>query len=676
MVAGTSFGLTATIVDAFGNLESADSGRSVSVSAASPVAPFPVSATTSGGVATFDPTVVTTAGGYVLTGASAGLSDGAAGLTVLADSASDRLAVTSAPSAPVAAGTAFPIGISVRDQYGNVDPSAAVPVQLASTPVVAGLPTTVVTSGGTAGFGPFTLTVPGSYMFAATSSGLSGANVTVTVTAGAAAAIVVTGIADEGTSPALPHPVVGKPFDTTVQFRDAYGNPAHAGAGVTITLSRTTGTGTVGGTVSTAVATGASSATIAGSTYSALENAVVLQVGATAGGPLTPGTITTDVAGQAATVTGTPNVTIPPITSLDPVNGQPCVLTATQTTCSQLVLPKGALGPVYLYQTVCDNGCKTGGGTTAQIVYGTADLTDGSGHPLYTRSKPATMVFSCYSKLCPHPDPMPPGQLYDLHELKEDVAANPLEFTVFLPGSKTQTFTGIATVCAKTGIVDAGKYFCIDPKKSIRDSKKNYIVYVLFIGDPHGRITCHRPSRRRATSSSLRRLRAWDSVSAAAGSPSTGLGLGQCEQDEPGLVGPLLLAPRQCRPQLDQGFVVTTEGEQGESHAAGRSSAAAPAHPALGRATWAPSHWASAVVASPAARCAAAISTSVASTSYASPSPSECRAASSSSDMPSVRRPVHTRSRPSSRSATASSSSSPNRRAVPRDRSSRSCASS
>ncbi len=489
VVAGHAFDVTAALVDGFGNAEPGDSGTTVTLSAASPVAPFPLTASTSGGVATFHSIVVTSAGGYVLTGSATGLSDGAAGLTVLADSSTDRLSVTSAPSAAVPAGTPFSLGVSVVDQYGNVDPSTSAAVLLTASPAVTGLPTTVTTSGGTSTFGPFTVTAPGSYGFTASSTGLTGTSTSVTVSAGPAAAIQVTGVADEGTDPALPHPVVGKPFDTSVRFVDAFGNPAAAGAGVTITLSRATGTGAVGGTISLAVPTGATTATITGSTYSVLENAVVLQVSATTGGPLTPGTITTDVAGQAATVDGTPGVPIPTINSLDPVSGQPCVLSATQTTCSQFNLPKGALDAVYLYQTACPTGCKTGGGSTAQIVYGTGTLTTATGTPLYTRSKPASMVIRCYSVLCPHPDAMPPGQVYDLHELKEDVAANPLEFTVFLPGSKTATFTGIATVCAKTGIVDAGKYFCIDPKKSGRDSKKNYTVYVLFIGDPKGRIT-------------------------------------------------------------------------------------------------------------------------------------------------------------------------------------------
>ncbi len=488
VVAGAGFGATAKLVDAYGNLEAGDSGTQVALSIASPVTPFPAGAPTAGGVATFTGLHVTVAGGYVLTAAVTGLSEGAAGLTVLPDASTDHLVVTSAPSASVPAGTPFSLGISVQDQFANTDTTNAVPVLLTSSPTVTGLPATVSTSGGTSTFGPFTLTVPGTYVFGASSSGLPGTSASVTVVPANASRILVTGVADEATSPHLPHPVVGKPFDTTVQFLDAYGNVAPLGSGVTLTLSHTTGTGTIAGTFQVGAPAGASGATIVGSTYSALENAVVLQVSAT-GGTLTPGSITTDVAGQAATVTGTPNVAIPPINSLDPQTGVPCVLSATQATCSQFVLPKGALNAVYLYQTKCDAGCKTGGGTTAQIVYGTATLTDAGGNALYSRAHPAALAIKCYSTLCPHPDPMPPGQRYDLHELKEDVAANPVEFTVFLPGSKTQTFTAIATICTKAGVVDAGKYFCIDPAKSGRDTKKNYTAYVLFFGDPKGRVT-------------------------------------------------------------------------------------------------------------------------------------------------------------------------------------------
>ena len=487
VVAGAFFNATAKIVDGFGNLETADNGTSVGLSIASPVAPFPVSSSTSGGVAGFTNLKVTVAGGYVLTAAVTGLSDGAAGLTVIPDSSTDHLVVTTAPSAPVQAGTSFSLGISVQDQYSNLETNA-VPIALSANPGITGLPTTVSTSGGTSTFGPFTLTVPGTYALSASATGLPGANASVTIVPAAASKIVVTGIADQGTNPRLPRPVVGKPFDTSVQFFDTYGNLAPVGPGVTITLSKLSGSGSVGGTFTAAVPNGANAATIVGSTYSALENSVVFQVSAS-GATMTPGTISTDIAGQAATVTGTPNVPIPTINSLDPVSGAPCVLSATQTTCSQFILPKGALNAVYLYQTVCDSGCKTGGGSTAQIVYGTADLTNGHGTALYTRAHPATLVVKCWSTLCPHPDPMPPGQKYDLHELQEDVAANKLEVTVFLPGSKTQTFTGIATICKNTGVVDSTKLFCIDPVKSKRDSQKNYIVYVNFIGDPKIRLT-------------------------------------------------------------------------------------------------------------------------------------------------------------------------------------------
>jgi hypothetical protein len=222
-----------------------------------------------------------------------------------------------------------------------------------------------------------------------------------------------------------------------------------------------------------------------------LENAVVLKVSMTGASPTpTPGTITVDVAGQAATADATPNVPLPTLVSLDPVGGTPCVLSSTQTTCSKFFLPKGALDAVYLYQTRCDtpSTCKTAGGSTAQVVNAVGSLVDNGGTPLYSAAHPAALQIDCWKTLCPHPDYDPPGSPYTLHELQEDVAANPVLFTVFLPGSKTTELTAVAKICAKAGIVDAGKYFCIDPVKSVRDSK-GYHPYVLFFGDPKGRIT-------------------------------------------------------------------------------------------------------------------------------------------------------------------------------------------
>jgi hypothetical protein len=294
-------------------------------------------------------------------------------------------------------------------------------------------------------------------------------------------------VQDEVTNPHLPRPVVGKPFDTTVQFQDAFGNPAPVGAGVTLTLSRTTGTGTLGGTL-TAQGNGTATATIVGSTYSVIENGVGLRVSAT-GANLTPGDVTVEVAGQTASGTATPGVAFS-LNSLDPVSGTPCTLSAATPTCSKLNLPKGGSGSIFLYQGSCVNddtvgtvACKNNTSSTAQLVHGDGNLEDANGNPLYTRAHPALLTISCLKTLCTHPD----GDAYsgytnNLHELREDVAANPLVITVENP----TLFTADATICAVGGVIDSGKQFCIDPVKSGRDSKGNYIQVVDFLDDVLG----------------------------------------------------------------------------------------------------------------------------------------------------------------------------------------------
>jgi hypothetical protein len=277
-----------------------------------------------------------------------------------------------------------------------------------------------------------------------------------------------------------------------VGFLDSQGNPAVA-SGAQVTLATTSGSVALGGVTSATVPNGATQVTIIGSTYSALENNVVFTASATGLTPTpTPASILTDVAGQAATILTSPG-TPASLNSVDPFSGQPCVLSATQGTCSQYILPRGGSSSIYLFQTVCAGSvdttgitCKTNGGLTAQLVNAIGQLLDAQGNALYTNAHPATLVVSCYKTLCPHPDKESAGETWSVRELKEDVKANPLRVTVDLQGvpNAPATFTGDATVCAKPGIVDAGKYFCLDRKLSKRDGAGNYIQYLLFVGDP------------------------------------------------------------------------------------------------------------------------------------------------------------------------------------------------
>jgi hypothetical protein len=491
--AGGTFGLTAEVQDGYGNLVGSDNGRTVTLTASPDNAPFDGSttATTSNGIASFSGVTVNTAAHYVISPTAAGLISGPA---VLGVTPAPAVGLEVAAPTSVTAGTAFDAAVSVVDTYGNVvTTDSTTQVNLNANQASTGLPASGTVTNGSISFTNVTLKTATATTLSATSgnTALTG-SASVAVVAGAPATTQILSLLDQGSAPRLPHPVVGQPFDTTVGFFDSQGNPAVA-SGATVTLTKTVGTGSLSGTTSAIVPVGATQVTIVGSVYSVLENNVTFTATTTGLVPNpTAATITVDVAGQAATVTTSPGVATT-LNSVDPYTGQPCVLSATQGVCSQYILPRGGTNNIYLFQTECAGSadtvgvvCRTGGGLTAQLVNALGPLLDAQGNAIYTRAKPATLVVSCYKTLCPHPDRESAGEKWSLTELKEDVKAIPTQMSVDLTGvpGAPASFTGVATICAKTGVVDAGKYFCIDPVLSKRDANGNFIQYLLFVGDP------------------------------------------------------------------------------------------------------------------------------------------------------------------------------------------------
>ena len=102
-----------------------------------------------------------------------------------------------------------------------------------------------------------------------------------TVTAGAG---IATKLAITSISP--PSPTVGAAFSVVVQSQDASGNPANVTSTTGVSLSLHTGTGSLGGTLTGSIPSGANSVTISGVTYSKAESGVSLTA---SGGSLTPG---------------------------------------------------------------------------------------------------------------------------------------------------------------------------------------------------------------------------------------------------------------------------------------------------------------------------------------------------------------------------------------------------
>ena len=127
---------------------------------------------------------------------------------------------------------------------------------------------TVSGSGGCAGF-----TFTGSNRFTVTAGG----------GAGTATKLAITSI-----TPASPS--AGAAFSVVIQSQDASGNPANVTLSTGVALSLHTGTGTLGGTLTGLIASGANSVTIAGVTYSKAETGVALTVARTSGmSPLASG---------------------------------------------------------------------------------------------------------------------------------------------------------------------------------------------------------------------------------------------------------------------------------------------------------------------------------------------------------------------------------------------------
>ncbi len=246
---------------------------------------------------------------------------------------------------------------------------------------------------------------------------------------------VVTSVTDEN-SPALDHQVVqGAGFTTTGQFRCGAA-AAPAGVDSTLTLSKQSAGspnagGTVGGTVSTTVDAGDTSAVISGTTYSAVENGVGIGVAWSAGAG---DSFAIDVLGAAATVTGTPGTGIP--TSALTVPG------------ASADLGNGANGPVSIVVNACSDqaGAPCSNGTQVEL---TGDFKNGN-VPLYNYLDPAAINWLCPTSQsgCEHPDSEGSnkkytynydctgnsckgnGSLFGEREVEEDFAAFPVYVSI------------------------------------------------------------------------------------------------------------------------------------------------------------------------------------------------------------------------------------------------------
>ncbi|TAM85720.1 MAG: hypothetical protein EPN43_11230 [Jatrophihabitans sp.] len=141
-------------------------------------------------------------------------------------------------------------------------------------------------------------------------------------------------------------------------------------------------------------------------------------------------------------------------------------VSATDPVCGYLVLQHGASTSVLLSTGSCAPpvGCNSSG-TVTQII---ADLTDGHGNALYSRTDPATLIINCYRTVC--------GQGGVSHLL--GLAA----------GSGDNGALSQAPPCPAKNTIGADQSYCTDQVQNARDNADESSIYVLFFQDFRGSI--------------------------------------------------------------------------------------------------------------------------------------------------------------------------------------------
>jgi hypothetical protein len=263
VMAGDEFGLSASLEDAYGNLETTDNS-SVSIaltggpSGASLGGTTAVSAT--GGVASFSGLTLDQSGsGYAIQVTSDGLTTATTTAFTVNPAAPAQLIVTAQPPASLTASDDFGLTVSAEDSYGNLEPdfNGNVSVALSSGPSGASLggTLTIPAIGGVADFSGLTLTEADSgYALQTATAGLTGAATNpISVNPAAPAQLVIT--AQPATSV-----TAGQSFGVTVAVEDAFGNaePSYDGD-LTLALAGGTAGTRLGGDLTTAADKGIAS---------------------------------------------------------------------------------------------------------------------------------------------------------------------------------------------------------------------------------------------------------------------------------------------------------------------------------------------------------------------------------------------------------------------------------
>ncbi|MBK7471369.1 MAG: hypothetical protein IPI73_12800 [Betaproteobacteria bacterium] len=252
-----------------------------------------------------------------------------------------------------------------------------------------------------------------------------------------------------------PPPTVGLPFLVAVQSQDANANPQSVAANTAVTVSRTTGTGTVGGTATCTILAGASSCLLAAATYSVAETGVVLTATRTSGDMLPPGNsmpfrvLPVGPAKLAvASVNGGANPTMglafPVVVQSTDNSGAPVnVIVATNVTLSRTGGSGTLGGTLTCTIAAASNSCTAAGVTYSKAEYGvTITATRTAGDPVAAATSAPFTVNSLAS---------PTNRLV---VLSVNGGVSPATNTTFNVAIQAQNASGTpVNVVASTGVV-------------------------------------------------------------------------------------------------------------------------------------------------------------------------------------------------------------------------------
>lgn len=230
--------------------------------------------------------------------------DSAAFTVVAGDPAALSLTSGNGQVGDVLTALASPLVVTVTDAHTNPVAGTAVAYAITGTPPGATGQSLSVTNATTLANGQASSlltigSVTGAYTVAASAAGLSGSPVTFNATGASIPPTTLAITLVNGGS----NPSAGTGFGVVVQAQDAGGVPRQVLSDTAVVLSRSAGSGTLGGTLTGTLTNGSNSVSISGVTYTKAESGVVLTATRTSGDALSAGTsaaFTVDAGAAAA----------------------------------------------------------------------------------------------------------------------------------------------------------------------------------------------------------------------------------------------------------------------------------------------------------------------------------------------------------------------------------------